>query len=296
MDCKPAVVYKIVQFSLLIFVEKRPKIKLSRLLDNFCFTMYIDRESPIPAYYQIALDLRYRINNGEWRSENRLPSEKELAREYKVSRMTMRQAIAELVKEGLVSRQRGSGTFLNKTAMQVIPHLSNFPISFNLRIRELGLMPSARIIKAQIIPSSADMAHRLGIAPGEPVAFHKRVLLANGEPVALNHSFISSALCPGIITEGLMENSISTTLEQRYQLIPIHAEHWFEAILASDEDARLLEIKSGAPLLLLTTTSYLEDRTPLEFSMTAWVGDRVRLYFSASAEQPVGLSEIQYKR
>ncbi len=256
--------------------------------------MKVDRESPIPVYYQIALDLRVRIGHGEWSSERRLPSEKELAREYQVSHMTMRQAIAELVKEGLVSRQRGSGTYLNQTAMQVIPQVG-FPISFNLRIKELGLTPSARILKAQIVQASAEIAQRLNLLPGDPIAFHKRVLLANEQPMALNHSFIPYRLCPGILVEGLIDHSISATLERRYQLTPIYAEHWFETILASDEDANLLEVEAGSPLLLLTTISYLEDKTPLEFSMTTWIGDRVRLYFRASAELAVGLSGVQFK-
>ena len=257
--------------------------------------MRVDRESPIPAYYQIALDLRQRIHQGEWLSENRLPSEKDLAQEYQVSRMTMRQAIAELVKEGLLSRQRGSGTYINHGAVQVVPRLS-FPISFTLRIKELGLIPSAHILKAQIIQASPEIATRLCIHPGDKIAFHKRVLLANEQPIALNYSFVPDKLCPGIIDQGLIEGSISTTLEKRYQLVPIHAEHWFETILASDEEADLLETDPDSPLLLLTTLSYLEDKLPLEFSMTAWVGDRVRLYVSASAELPVSLSQVQYKR
>src|SRR5581483_299409 len=96
----------------------------------------INRSSPIPVYYQIALSLKQRLASGEWNSGMQLRTEPELAKEYGVSRMTMRQALAEMVKEGLVTRQRGSGTFVTNLHSQVAPTLS-FPISFTLRFREL---------------------------------------------------------------------------------------------------------------------------------------------------------------
>lgn len=74
----------------------------------------VDRESPLPAYYQIAQDLRQRIAGGEWRAGSQLPSEPQLARQYDVSRMTMRQAVAVLSKEGVLVRRRGAGTFVSQ--------------------------------------------------------------------------------------------------------------------------------------------------------------------------------------
>jgi GntR family transcriptional regulator len=261
-------------------------MKLYILLDIFCCgQMKINRDAPIPAYYQIAFDLRHRIDNGEWRSKNRLPPEKNLACEYGVSRMTMRQAIGELVKDGFLSRQRGSGTYINHNTTHVVPRLS-FPISFTLRIKELGLTPSANILKAQIIQfPPTEIARYLNIDPCDSVAYYK-----------LNHSFIPYNLCPGIIDEGLIDNSISSTLEGRYHLTPIYAEHWFEAVLASDEDASMLDTDPGNPLLLLTTLSYLENKLPLEFSMTSWVGNRMRFYVQATVEPLVSVREIQYKQ
>jgi 5-formyltetrahydrofolate cyclo-ligase len=79
----------------------------------------IDRDSPIPAYYQIMLDLRDRITRGEWRAGSKLPTEPELAAEYSVSRMTLRQAMAELVKDGLLDRHPGAGTFVTQGYMTV---------------------------------------------------------------------------------------------------------------------------------------------------------------------------------
>lgn len=74
----------------------------------------INRDSPVPAYYQIALDLRQRISGGEWRAGNKLPPELKLMKQYNVSRMTFRQALGELVKEGILVRRRGVGTYVNQ--------------------------------------------------------------------------------------------------------------------------------------------------------------------------------------
>jgi len=82
-------------------------------------TNTIDRDSPIPVYFQIALDLQQRISNREWQANNQLPSEPELASQYQVSRMTVRQAIAELVKDGILVRRRGNGTFVNRVYLDI---------------------------------------------------------------------------------------------------------------------------------------------------------------------------------
>jgi len=84
----------------------------------------VNRDSPIPAYYQIALDLRQRITGGEWRAGHQLPSEPELSKQYAVSRMTMRQAVAELVKEGVLVRRRGHGTFVSRGYLDITERAS----------------------------------------------------------------------------------------------------------------------------------------------------------------------------
>src|SRR5581483_2721828 len=243
----------------------------------------IDRSSPIPVYYQISLSLRQRIASGEWRAGMQLRTEPELAREYGVSRMTMRQALAELVKEGLVTRQRGSGTFVANHHSEVAPTLS-FPISFTLRFRELGLTPSSQILRAELIrPPSPEIAAYLHISSSDKLAYFKRILLAEGVPMALNYSMLPDHLCPGITKQPLIDDSLSATLGQRYGLVPTRADDWLEALRASKEESKLLDTEPNAPLLLLTTVSYLADGTPVEYSRTFWVGNRMRLHVNVSA-------------
>ncbi len=237
----------------------------------------INRESPIPAYFQIASDMRSRVLRQEWQIDEKLPPEVELAVYYEVSKMTMRQALIELVKEGLLIRQRGSGTFINPDHKQTMPTLS-FPINFSLRLRELGLRPTSKILQSKIVPvSSTGIAPKLKIDPNDDVVYIQRLLLGDEQPIALNLSILPAHLCPDLIEVDLIDNSVSKTLEKRFNLLPSRAEHWLEAVRASEQEAELLETDPEAPLLLLTTQSYLNGQDPLEFSLTAWVGDRMRL-------------------
>jgi GntR family transcriptional regulator len=238
----------------------------------------IDRESPIPVYYQIAVDMRRRIQMQEWKLGQQLPSEPDLADLYQVTRVTLRQALSELVKDGLVKRQRGSGTFVNEQPKPLIYDLG-LPVSFSKRILEMGYKPDAQILDARVFSDPyPEIAKQLRLQSNEPVAYLKRVLTADGLPVAIDRSWFSDKLCPEITTTPLIQNSVSQTLSTRYRLIPIHSETMFESTRASIRDANILDSYPEVPLILLTTISFLKDGTPVEYSTTSWLGERVRFH------------------
>jgi len=238
----------------------------------------IDQDSAIPVYYQISLDLRRRIGSQQWRTGDQLPPEPELALEYGVSRMTLRQALAGLVKDGVLVRQRGRGTFISDNPYPLI-HTLSFPVSFALRFKQMGYSPSSHVLKAETIEvPSSEIAQNLGIAEDTRVASFRRILLVNDQPMAINCSLVPDNLCPGITSSDLVDNSIAVTLAERYDLVPTHTENWLEIGVASEEEAALLDTELGKPLLLLTTLTHLGDGTPVEYSMTSWVGDRIRLH------------------
>ncbi len=238
----------------------------------------IDRESPIPVYYQIAVDMRRRIQMQEWKLGQQLPSEPDLADLYQVTRVTLRQALSELVKDGLLKRQRGSGTFVNEQPKPLIYDLG-LPVSFSKRILEMGYKPDSQILDARVFSDPyPEIAKQLRLQSNEPVAYLKRVLTADGLPVAIDRSWFSDKLCPEITTTPLIQNSVSQTLSTRYQLIPIHSETMFESTQASIRDANILDSYPEVPLILLTTISFLEDGTPVEYSTTSWLGERVRFH------------------
>ena len=106
--------------------------------------------------------------------------------------------------------------------------------------------------------------------------------MINDQPVAINRSWFSEELCPGIASHPLLDNSLSGTLAQRYGFVPVRSENWIEAARATESDAQQLEIERATPLLILTTTSFLAGGIPLEYSVTSWLGDNIRFHFDTN--------------
>jgi DNA-binding GntR family transcriptional regulator len=239
----------------------------------------ITRDSPVPVYYQIALHLRSRILGLEWTSGERIPPEETLATEYGVSRVTMRQALAELVKDGLLARHQGRGTFV-KQVPQPFVHNFNVPILFAGQLRKLGYTLDHRLLERALFDAPLPhVAEALGLQAKESVAHLKRLLMINESPMAVNRSWFSAALVPGIATEPLVDGSLSTTLAQRYGFVPARSENLIEVARATENESQWLETMRDTPLLILTSTSYLADGRPLEYSVTAWLGDNIRFHF-----------------
>lgn len=247
----------------------------------------IDRTSVMPAYYQISLDLRQQIAQGKWAMGAKLPSEGQFMATYGVSRITIRQAIAELAKDGLVTRQRGSGTFVSRHPVPLTHDLS-LPLVFARRLRQLGFELTSTTLEATTFATPFPaVAEKLALEPGATAAYLKRLMLIDGEPAAVDHAWFNDALCPGLTELELIDASLSRTLAQRYGLIPSRTESWLEVIRSAVADSALLETDVNTPMLLLTTILYLPNGTPLEYSRTTWLGDRIRFHFqSGDGELP----------
>lgn len=252
----------------------------------------IARDLPIPVYYQVALDLRSRIQRQEWQDGDQIPPESELADEYGVSRVTLRQALAELVKDGLLTRHRGRGTFIKKVPQPLV-HDFSLPIKFAGHLRQLGYTLSHHVLEGAVFGDPLpEVTEHLKIDPDQPVAYLKRLLCINEQPVAINRSWFSEELCPGIATEALIDNSLSGTLAQRYHHIPVRSENWVEVTRATESEAQLLDAFRDTPLLLLATVSFLNNDTPLEYSITAWLGDSIRFHFNVEFQSNGSLIKV----
>lgn len=244
----------------------------------------IIRDLPIPVYYQVTLDLRNRIQRQEWEHGQQIPPESELAEEYGVSRVTLRQALAELVKDGWLTRHRGRGTFVKKVPQPLV-HDFSLPIKFAGQLRQLGYTLISQVLERAVFNDPLpEVVDRLRTRTDQPVAFLKRLLFINEQPVAINRSWFSEELCPGIATEELIDNSLSGTLAQRYNHVPTRSENWLEVIRATESEAQHLNAYHDTPLLLLTTISFLIDEIPLEYSLTSWLGDNIRFHFNIDFE------------
>ena len=244
----------------------------------------IYRNSPLPRYYQLKEIMRERVRAGEWKPGDLIPSERELGETYGISRMTARQAITDLVNEGLFYREQGKGTFVsrNKITQQLI-RLTGFTED----IRARGQQPSTKVLSAQMSPANETTAERLRIQAGQIVFYLQRLRLADGEPLAIESSHLSFRGCEKLLEEDLEQNSLYRLLETKYSLPPMEAEQELEAGLAGNEEAQLLKIPIGSSVLFTRRTTYTDRNQPIEYAKAVYCGNKYTFYTHMKREQLV---------
>jgi GntR family transcriptional regulator len=235
----------------------------------------INRKGPLPLYYQLKEIMREHVRSGEWKPGDLIPSERELTQTYDLSRMTARQAITELVNEGVFYREQGRGTFVSRyKIIQQLMRLTGFTQDMQAR----GQQPSTKVLSAQMLPADEQAAEQLGIAPGQLVYCLQRLRLADAEPLAIEHSQISFKACERLLEEDLEHNSLYGVLETKYGLPLVEAEQELEAGLAGSEEARLLNIAVGSAVLFTRRTTYSDRNQPIEYAHSVYRGDKYKFF------------------
>lgn len=242
----------------------------------------IYRNSPIPRYYQLKEILREKIRAGEWKPGDHIPSERELGETYGISRMTARQAITDLVNEGVFYREQGKGTFVSsrKITQQLI-RLTGFTED----IRARGQRPSTKVLSAKMAPADETTAERLRIEVGQLLFRLQRLRLADDEPLAIELSQISFRGCERLLDEDLEHNSLYRLLEDKYSVPLMEAEQEIEAGLAGNEDAQILKIPVGSSVLYTRRTTYTDRNQPLEYAKAVYCGNKYTFYTQMKREQ-----------
>src|SRR5436305_14934192 len=140
-----------------------------------------------------------------------IPSERQLGIDLGVSRLTVRAALDELVREGYLLRRRGAGTFVNEPKVAKGLTIS----SFSDDMRERGMMPASQTLDLSVVAAGARLGRTLHLSPSEPVVAVKRLRLADGEPMAIELLHVRQSLVPGLTAADLEDNSFYDLLESR---------------------------------------------------------------------------------
>src|SRR5271169_1684017 len=189
----------------------------------------LDRTSPLPLYHQLKERLVQKIGSGVWAPETRLPSERELCDLFGISRITVRQALDQLVAEGRLVRSHGRGTFVALTPVR--KHL--LPLEgFSEDMTARGLKPGARVVRFEPVPAPGPVARELQIAPGQQVIVLKRLRLADGSPMAVETVHAPERLFPGLVDQNLEDRSFYELLQRRYGIRPARAIQSWRPFLA----------------------------------------------------------------
>ena len=234
----------------------------------------INKKSHVPIYVQIEEELKERIFNGEYKEGEAIPSERYLTEMFNVSRMTVRQAITNLVTSGLLYREKGRGTFVSSPKLE---QSLNSLTSFTEEMIARGFTPSSKIIKFEKQIPSNEIAEELSLEAGEEIYFVMRIRNADEKPMAIERMYIPVNLFPNL-SEKQLDGSLYRLVEVDYGLKIGHAIQQMEATLVNKEDRKYLQLEENAVVLIMKRMSYLSNNQPFELVQSAYRADRYKFY------------------
>jgi GntR family transcriptional regulator len=234
----------------------------------------VNRSSALPYYVQVRDTIQAHIHAGTWKPGDQLPGEPELCRMFAVSRTVIRQALNDLVNNGLLIREKGRGTFVAQPKIR--ESLVQKLTGFYQDMVEQGHTPKADVLRQETTPASQKVADYLHITRGTPVVAIERLRFVEEIPIQLVTTYIPFSLCPALVDVDLSNQSLYAFLEQTCGVIIAWGHRSIEAVPANEYEARLLHVQRGAPLILLDSVSYLSDGTAAEYYHALHRGDRTR--------------------
>lgn len=234
----------------------------------------LDKTSHIPLYLQLTAQLIHLIEAGELKPGDKIASERELSEMLKVSRITARLAIQELFKSGLIYREQGRGTFIAESKMRNVQGFT----SFTENMLKRGMKPGSQILMQEVIPSEDTLARVLHINPGDPALHLVRLRTADERPVAIQYAHLPLHICQGLENEQLTNVSLFAILKQKYSVYPAWTEAVVEANAALPEEAALLSLKVGEPVLVVRGITFNETFDIVESVRTIYPSRGFGLY------------------
>jgi GntR family transcriptional regulator len=234
----------------------------------------LQRESHMPLYHQLKELLTDKIGSGEWTAGHKLPTEVQLASEFGVSRVTVRQAMQLLERGGLVERRQGAGTFVGRA--KVAHNLMNV-FNSGTDILRTGNSPKIRLHYVRRVKASASIATQLRLKTGDEVYELQRSCLADEEPILLFTSWLPADLFPDFVDKGWERRTIWDVLHE-YGIFNAVQHKEVEITLLDGEEADLLATQAGSPALLVTYLTSMTEGRPFEFRRMLLRGDHCKYF------------------
>lgn len=238
--------------------------------------MYIDKKSPIPVYYQLMNIIMDKIKSGEYSVGTLIPSERDLSELLGISRMTVRQGLHQLVNEGLLTREKGKGTFVTKTKFE-----QRNIMSFSELVKEKGLVPSTKVLSFIKETASINIAKLLDIKTSDTIYNIKRLRLASNNPIGVEEVYLPEKFCPRI-DEYDLSKSLHVLLKEKYNHSISYVDSVVESSRPSTTEKSLLTIDGKTPVLHIASTYFIEGGTKLLYEKSVYRSDEykynVRVY------------------
>lgn len=238
--------------------------------------MKLDRNIAVPLHTQIHALLRKNILSNKLKSDDGIRSERELAEEFEVSRMTVRQALNALRKEGLIYQKRGKGTFVSSRKLDV--HSRNLN-GFSDEMRRRDLRPQSKVLQLVKEKSDEETAEKLHLSVTDEIFKLERLRLADDIPMAIETTCLPAKMFPGLSKYDFEKQSLYQILEKKYGVQMYSAAEDLEAAISDAKISELLGVKKNSPLLIVYRTVFAEDDQPIEYTKSIYRADRYRASF-----------------
>jgi len=235
------------------------------------FKYGIDKDIAMPLHYQIRRCIESYISENNLKPGDSIPTENELCKLFGLSRPTIRRGIDQLVKEGILVRSRGRGTFV---CDPVIERSYSKLLSLTDQLMEIGIYLEAELINHQVINASPELANLLEIEDGEELILVMRLRKTNGTPICVVFNYLPYNIFYSLIDEDLSVTSLYDLIKDKLGINPSRARERISAAKASEFESKHLKIKEGDPVLVVERTNLSSNRYPIYFSKIIFRNDK----------------------
>lgn len=232
-----------------------------------------DRRRAEPLWHQAEMALRAMIENGEWPAGTQIPNEDKLGAMLGISRITLRHSLRNLEAAGFLRREHGRGTFVRAATMVAG---ARGLTSFTSEMQSLGMSADTKVLSAEIIPATAQIADALEIQPDDRVLQLQRLRLGNGAPIGIQTAHLPAALFPDLAAEALGLTSLYETLKARYGVVPTKAHEVYRVGTVSAAAAPFIELPEGTPAFIVERVAW-SGQGPFEFTLSTMRADRYEI-------------------
>ncbi|MBS4206896.1 GntR family transcriptional regulator [Bacillus sp. FJAT-50079] len=228
------------------------------------------KDNRLPLYYQLMDIIVSKIEAGDLKEHDKLPSERELCETYNVSRTTVRQTMQELEKEKLIYKEHGKGTFVSPKVID--QSLVKF-YSFTDEMKKINKIPSSNVLAFETMSADSHLAKKMSIIENDPIYKITRLRYADEEPMMYEISYLPIRRFPHLQVEDLEKVPMYDLFRERYNVMITKANERFKAVSTDKIAAEMLNIGEGEPSLFIERMTY-ENEEIIEYTATFARGDK----------------------
>ena len=236
----------------------------------------IDRESGIPYYRQLMDLIQGQIDTGLLQESQQIPAETEMSETYRVNRHTVRQAISELCRLGVLYKIRGRGTFVAKALLDTIEYQLSAKNRFTENIKKMGGIPGTKILQAVEMVAPEKVRELLDLNRDDTVYFYYIQRFVNNRPFLVGQSFLPTQYFPNAL-EYLSTIQSMSQFYEKYNIMYKRTKSTIRAVFPSQEEGRLLDIPSNMPVLKVEKFMKSQDDILIEYGVSCYRGDLAKL-------------------